>query len=125
MSEYQTQIGYMCKVLSVPCKDYDEYHESGLYDKLKGIGVYLNYNLTLCRVLDVDQYGEFDGVVFTNDHTKYVEAITQCEKVEDFGIALHDNLKPFVCSWYNGVDNPLDTMTLEEFNKILKLIKEK
>ena len=28
MSEYQTQIGHMCKVLNKPCKDYDEFCES-------------------------------------------------------------------------------------------------
>ena len=118
MSEYQTQIGHMCKVLNKPCKDYDEYHESGLYDKMKSVGAYLNYDLTLCRVLDVDKYGQFDGVVFTNDGVKYADAIILCDKVDEIGIELHSNLKAFICSWYNGVNNPLDTMTLDEFNKI-------
>lgn len=118
MSDYQTQIGHMCKVLTKPCKDYDELHESGLYDKLKAIGTYLNYDLTLCRVLGVDEYGTFDGVVFTNDHVEYDNAIALCDRVEELGVELHGNLKPFVCSWYNGSDSPLDTMTLEEFNKI-------
>ncbi len=78
----------------------------------------LNYDLTLCRVLDVDKYEQFDGVVFTNDGVKYADAIILCDKVDEIGIELHSNLKAFVCSWYNGVDNPLDTMTLDEFNKI-------
>lgn len=118
MSHYQTEIGYMVKVLKQPFKDYEEYSESKIYDELRGLGVYLNYDLTLSRVVIKESDDVLDGCIFPDNDVNYTKAITAFNQVEKFNIELHGNLKPFVCSWYNGSDNPSDEISLDRFNKL-------
>ena len=70
-------------------------------------GFRLNYEGTLVRcILGEKVDSPYVTAVFSPEHVGFPLRIVE------------NSVKPFVNVWYNGSDDPMDEMTLEEFRKI-------
>ena len=101
MSTDVASYGYMAE-LSVPLTEdeIETFENNPRHD-----GFRVNYEGTLIR-----------RVLEEKVDTPYVNAVFDI----DGGFPLHvvGKVKPFVDVWYNGCDDPMDELTVEEFRKI-------
>lgn len=107
MSTVKSQSGYIAKLLSHPFENYEDYAESKEYIKMSNHSVFLNYDLTLCYVVDREERDccfitSVDSDVIKNDVTSVIG-------VFDF-LTVDNNWKHFVNVYHNASDNPLDEL---------------
>ena len=73
-------------------------------NRLADRGFRLNYEGTLIRcILGEEVESPYVTAVFSTEHVGFPLRIVE------------NSIKPFVDVWYNGSDDPMDEMTLEEF----------
>lgn len=107
MSTIKTQSGYIAKLLNRSFETYEEYAESKEYVKMSNHGVFLNYDLTLCYIVN---HEEADCCFITSvDNSIIKNNVTSIIDIFDF-LKVEDDWKHFVNVYYNSSDNPLDEL---------------
>lgn len=111
MSTTMIAIGYIAVLADPVSKDERDSEADRLYDEHK-LG--LNYEGALVYSLDTNKEScDFDGLQIVQPdegrHKLFVAAAKAGLSVKA------DTAKPYFCYWYTGGDNPLNTLTAEEF----------
>lgn len=107
MSTVKSQSGYIAKLLNRPFETYEDYAESKEYVKMYNHGVFLNYDLTLCYVVNRE---EIDFCFITSvDNITDKNSVISIVDIFDF-LKVDKNWKHFVNVYHNSSDNPLDEL---------------
>lgn len=110
MSDYQVQVGWVAELMEPVDMD-----TPGVYDKLHGLGLFLNYEGTL--IFDKQYEGEFYDFSLRVGMNHSSEVFM--DSVRLAGHPVKPSVLPFFAVWYNGGDSPQSEYKLEQFHSRL------